>query len=244
MRLATSDWHLLTGEASEPADRDKIDRLVALAINRHAEELIIAGDCLDATRGSLSSILDHAGPWFLEHVAKPLALARVFTTFILGNHDWLRGSTATLARALYDIGVDPHYFQTSTGPEHRGPWQIEHGNRWDAMCKTPGGLSTRIGEAATRLVGWLGPIVGTIDPKPHALEPGHVPALDSDTHQQAMRWAYGHGASLIIGHTHTACDIGGPGWRLLDTGSATRGTPFSFVWIGDGDETAGVEIEP
>ncbi len=243
MRLVTSDWHISNGGPSETCDRGKVARLVDLALTQRAEELILAGDILDATRCRLSEILEHSGAWFLETVARPLAQADIRLTFILGNHDWLHGSTADLARAFYALGCDPQHFQATTGPEQIGPWQIEHGNRWDKMCQTPGGLSTRIGEAATRLVGFLAPLVGTVDPQPHALEPGHVPALDSDVHQRAMRWAYAEAASLIVGHTHVATDIGGPGWRLLDTGSCTRGTPFSYVVITDGDEQAHVVIE-
>lgn len=243
MRIITSDWHVSDGGPREVCDRDKVTRLVAVAVRERAQEVIIAGDGLDATRGSLDGILAHSGVW-LRDTLQPLADHGIMTTFILGNHDWLHGSTASLARAIYACGVDPRWFQTSSGPEIRGRYQIEHGNRFDPMCQTPGGLSTRIGEAATKLVGFLSPIIGSVDPAPDGSDPGEVPALDNGMHRDAIRWAYAHAASLIMGHVHLAMDIGGPGWRVLDCGSCTKGTPFSYVWIGDGDETAGVVIEP
>jgi hypothetical protein len=246
MRLVASDFHLIRGGPTEPCDRAKVRRLRETALQRRVEEVLLAGDIADVTRGG-EDILDTVAAVLGEELGEVFGAFGIRTTWILGNHDPVAKRMGRLTRALYRSGFRAGLFQVSSGPEYRGPWQIEHGHRFDPTCA--GGALTTVGEVFTRLDGVLdhvGVNLDRVNPADWQPGPGEDAILDRPMHRAACRWAAAEGARLVTGHSHRAHDIGGRWrgreWRVLNCGAYTRSAPFSFAWILDTGE-GGVECE-
>ena len=248
MRLVTSDWHLVDGSDAEPGDRALVRRVVQAAIDRHVEEVLLAGDIADWTRGG-RGCLPSAATALGELAGGPLGAAGIPTTLIVGNHDYYGDWMAEWARLLARAGFVPSLFCLSSGPEVRGAWIIEHGHRFDPTCETPGGLGPKVGEVFTR-IDWLMDSIGIdLEPLNFTRWQQHVaavPSLDFDVHRAMHRWAAVHGASLVVGHSHDASEVGGRfrgrAWRVLHDGSCTKGAPLAYALIED-DGRGGVELE-
>ncbi|MBP7568774.1 MAG: metallophosphoesterase [Acidobacteria bacterium] len=239
MRVVTSDWHLIDGSREEPCDRDTVARIVAYAVARQAEELILAGDIVDLTRDRDAI---ETGAAALAALLRPAVAAGIPVTAVAGNHDPFRLVAGRLAPALARYGLTGPDFTITNGPLTRFPWSIEHGHRWDPACC--GGPLTAVGEAATRLDHVLDHVGVDLDPLGawHP-GPGEDRVLDHPTHRAMARWAASRGAHLVVGHTHLAHALGGAWgrtWRVLNCGAATKRAPATVVWITDEGE-GGVE---
>jgi hypothetical protein len=244
MRIVTSDWHVTDGDHDEACNRNFVSRLVDIVIAQQAQELILAGDIIDVTRKG-RGIIPIAAAFLGSAVGIPLAAVGIPVTYILGNHDWIGSRTSDIARALYASGFPGGTFVVSTGPEFRGAWQIEHGNRFDPWCDG-NSILTEIGEAATRADGIIEEVGIDLDP----LDPTNwhakakAPDIDTSSHREAFRWSRLFFQHLVIGHSHVTCDVeghqSGKSWRVLGTGSLTKNSPFGYVWISD-DGQGGVK---
>ena len=245
LRIVSSDWHVMDGRDAEPCDRAKVRRLVERTIAYGAAELILAGDIIDLTRGG-EGVIPAACAFLGEAVGKPLASAGIYTTYIFGNHDWRGIQSHAIVQGCVAAGFEPLLFRCSTGPEVRGPWQVEHGHRFDPWCR--GGVLGALGEAATRVDGELDRVGLEIEHlNPHDWHPGlRVPELDLPSHKEANRWAAAYGQKLVFGHSHHAGHIGGwrggKLWSVLNAGALTKHAPYTYAWITD-DGEGGIERE-
>jgi UDP-2,3-diacylglucosamine pyrophosphatase LpxH len=231
-RAVASDIH-----AVRWADEAHVARFVAAAVARRVEEVLLAGDVSDLTRGQDPE--ECAA--FLWRLLRPAVEEGIEVTYVLGNHDYFGAQTARLARALYFAGFPGGTFRVSTGPEVRGLWVIEHGNRFDPWCHTPQNALTVIGEFGTILDGALDHVgldLEPLNPNNWNRPTGPVAALDLSTHEHANRWACANLQHLIFGHSHAAYRLEGEGWACYNTGSLARGHPFTFVAFEDGDTKA------
>jgi len=243
-RLVVSDWHVIDGRQAEPCDRELVRRFVAEAVALGVSEVILAGDIIDITRGG-SGCIPAAAQFLGQAVGVPLGAAGIYCSYVFGNHDWTGGQAPVISHAIYAAGFRPELFRCSTGPEFRGPWQIEHGHRFD--CWNRGGWLTHLARAATRIDGEADRVGVELEVlSPVDWHPGmQIPELDLPTHQQANRWAAATGQHLVIGHSHACGDVSGwrgKQWRVLNPGAMVKGEPYSYVWITDeGDGGLGGE---
>lgn len=229
MDIATSDWHLGDGGERDRADRDKVNRLIAVACEQRIRTLVLAGDIAELLKFSLPSIAKAHTGW-LRQRGHDLAAARVRAVLLPGNHDGPRHTASILRWLQNDCG-----WQSTVA---HAPWaefgqfRVMHGHQHDPVCRdgwfqhVAGAAAWFVGNTIERVfpsldesyanpVTWLSPACSD-------KRAGTIGVL-------AQGWAERHHAHLIMGHTHRHALAGGLNWSYYNTGALDRDAPFSYV---------------